>query len=89
MDLNNKSRLYSYKFEEYRKSKDRIIQDLNYSTLEKHVSTSGWKNPVIEDRVSKLSLNWISFEKLFSSLPESEISEKIKEFESKFNNSKN
>jgi hypothetical protein len=82
----NKSRLYNYKYEEYL-STDSLINDINNSGLEK-VNKEEWQYPNIEDRSSKLSLKWITFETLFNSMPVSDISEKIKEFEQKYNKTK-
>jgi hypothetical protein len=81
-----KSRLYNYKYEEYR-STDKLINDFNNCGLEK-VNKEEWQYPNIKDRAAKLSLNWITFETLLNSLPVSDISEKIKEFEQRYNKTK-
>ena len=81
-----KSRLYNYKYEEYR-SNESLINDFNNCKLEKE-NKDDWQYPNIKDRLSNFSLNWITFETLFKALPESNISGKIKEFEQRFNNTK-
>lgn len=76
-----KSRFYCYKFEEYQKQ-DKLINDLRTCSLEyaNELNTSK-----IEERVSSLKLIWTTFDSLFESLPESEISAEIKNFERNFN----
>lgn len=88
MDQKNKSRLYCYKFQEYNSSNEKLIQDINNSKLRKKDNNQNWKKPELNDEISKLSLNWISYEELFCSIPKSVISKEIKEFESKYNKSK-
>ena len=81
MDENNKSRFYSYKYEEYNNSPENILKDFENCKLNK---TSIYPND-IKKELSKLKLKWVSFESLFSSMPESVLSREIKQFEKSYN----
>jgi len=81
MDENNKSRFYCYKYEEYNNSPENILKDFENCKLNK---TSIYPND-IKIELSKLKLTWISFESLFSSMPESVLSREIKQFEKSYN----
>ena len=89
MNKENKSRLYSYKFEEYNDSVDRLKNDFSNCKLEKKYDKKIWNYPNnIEDRLSKLTLKWSSFDSLFDSMPDSDILIDIKCFENEFNYAK-
>lgn len=81
----NKSRLYSYKFEEYVKSSKVIENDLKNCMLD--FSNQNMKSQIY-NRISVLELKWTTFDELFKYIPESKISCEIKNFESKFNKAK-
>ena len=81
MNENNKSRFYCYKYEEYNNSPENILKDFENCKLNK---TSIYPND-IKIELSKLKLTWISFESLFSSMPESVLSREIKQFEKSYN----
>jgi hypothetical protein len=84
-DSSNKSRLYSYKFEEYQKSTKALEDDFINCKLE--FRNRDFKNN-IQNRISALKLKWTTFDSLFDSLPESDISHEIKKFEEKYNKAK-
>ena len=75
-----KSRLYQYKYSEYYSDPSKIEVDLEMCRLDKS-DRADWKYPPdIQDRISKLSLGWISYEALFESMPMSDISDELKRF---------
>jgi len=84
-DSQNKSRLYSYKFEEYQKSTKALEDDFANCKLEFRNKNF---NNYIQNRLSALNLEWTTFDSLFDSLPESDISNEIKQFEKKYNKAK-
>jgi len=60
---NVKSRLYQYKYEEYKNDPSTIISDLH-----KCSQKPNWPSPDIK-RIDSLCLNWITYEELFANLP--------------------
>ena len=66
------SRLYQYKFEEYEADLGHLVKDLE----EKSEHASG----NVADRVGRLTLRWSTYDEIFAEIPNSAISEKLKEF---------
>lgn len=69
---NVKSRLYQYKYEEYKNDPTRIIGDLQECSLLHRMQTN-WHYPTdMVKRINNFSLNWITYEELLanSSYPE-------------------
>ena len=60
---NVKSRLYQYKYEEYKNNPSTIISDLH-----KCSQKPNWPSPDIK-RIDSLCFNWITYEELFANLP--------------------
>ena len=83
MGAKQKSRLYQYKFDEY-KDKAAIVRDIRNSGLQIR-STGRFKYPDIAKRVECLTLHWVSFEDLFKSIPTSAIANRITKFQEKYN----
>jgi hypothetical protein len=82
-----KSRLYQYKHSEYYSNPSRIKGDLDVCQLDKNYRED-WNYPSdIQDRISKLSLGWISYESLFESMPISGVSDELKRFVAENNKS--
>jgi hypothetical protein len=81
----NKSRMYCYKFQDYKESPKELKSDINNCRLD-YKNSDDQNN--IDNRIPLLELNWTTFETLFDSLPESDISKEIKEFEQKYNKAK-
>jgi hypothetical protein len=82
-----KSRLYQYKYSEYDSDPSRIKRDLDMCQLGENDRVD-WKYPPdIQDRISKLSLGWISYEALFESIPVSGISDELECFVAENNKS--
>ncbi len=84
-----KSRLYQYKFEDYLNDKNEILEDLdlNQNRL-KFRQNKKWKYPDdIPNRLKNLELNWISYEELFYSMPNSNLKDEILKFEKNYNKS--
>lgn len=81
----NKSRLYCYKFEEYANSIKTLETDFRNCKLD-------YRNPVnkinVEKKIPLLKLKWTTFDILFDSLPDSDLSNEIREFEKKYNKAK-
>ena len=87
-ESNIRSRLYHYKFEEYksgvasRKGHDLMFEEIKQCQLEPQ-NKKQWKYPEeikIRELLANLNLNWISYEVLFRNLPNSKISDGIKKF---------
>ena len=70
------SRLYQYKFEEYEADRDHLVKDVEACVLEKRKHASG----NVADRAGKLTLRWSTYDEIFAEIPDSKISEKLKEF---------
>jgi len=82
-----KTRLYQYKYCEYYSDPSRIEEDLNTCCLDKN-DKKGWNYPSdIQDRTSKLSLGWISYEILFEDMPISGIFPELTHFVAENNKS--
>jgi hypothetical protein len=81
----NKSRMYCYKFEDYKESSKALESDINNCKLD-YKNSENRNN--IGKRIPILELNWTTFDSLFESLPESDISSEIKIFEEKYNKAK-
>jgi len=75
-----KSRLYQYKFEEYKADPASLIADLEACVLEKR-EEPGWSYPAdLARRVTCLSLRWVTYDELFQGLPGSPIAEELANF---------
>ena len=75
-----KSRLYQYKFGEYNANRTCLIDDLNACVLEKN-NQPDWSFPSdLTQRVKSLSLRWATYDELFENLPDSAITEELKNF---------
>ena len=75
-NANAKSRLYQYKFEEYEADRNQLVKDFEACVLKKRKHASG----NVADRVGRLTLRWSTYDEIFAEIPNSEISEKLKEF---------
>ena len=74
------SRLYQYKYSEYYSDPSRIKGDLDVCQLDINDRVD-WNYPSdIQDRISRLSLGWISYEALFENMPMSGISDELERF---------
>ncbi len=76
-NTNVKSRLYQYKFEEYEADRGHLVKDFEACVLEEK-SEHAIGN--VADRVKKLTLRWSTYDEIFANIPNSKISEKLKEF---------
>lgn len=86
-EASTKSRLYQYKYGEYYSDPSRIRGDLDVCQLDRNDRVN-WNYPSdIQDRISKLSLGWISYEALFKGMPMSGISDELKRFVAENNKS--
>jgi hypothetical protein len=81
-----KSRLYQYKYEEYKSNTAAILHDISGCSLPEN-STEEFCYPNIAERIGRLSLNWIVYEDLFANIPRSPISEALLSFHRRFNGS--
>lgn len=64
-----KSRLYGYKFMEYARDKDALLDDLNLCE-QKPRAHANWTYPVVRDRIERLTLHWASYEEILSGDPD-------------------
>lgn len=81
-----KSRLYQYKYSEYYSDPSRVEKDLDMCQLDKYDGMD-WNYPEIQDRISKLSLGWISYETLREGMPTSGIFDELERFVTENNKS--
>ena len=73
-----RSRLYQYKFEEYCVDPDQIMRELRESNLQTR-SRDNWSYPPsVSQRVAQLSLHWVSYDKLFDNMPQSDIGAQLR-----------
>ena len=70
------SRLYQYKFAEYEADRGHIVKDLEACVLKKREHAIS----KVADRVGKLTLRWPTYDEIFANIPDSTISERLKEF---------
>ena len=71
------SRLYQYKFEEYEADRGHLVKDLEACVLKKREHA---RSDNVADRVGRLTLRWSTYDEIFANIPDSTISEKLKEF---------
>ncbi len=70
-----KSRLYQYKFEEYKSGQNRIVEELEVCCLEPSKSY-----PDLRRALSTLELHWVTYQDLLRSAPESAIRSPLDKF---------
>lgn len=63
-----KSRLYQYKYFEYKDAVDNILKDLHACNLKKRHNENWFYPEDINEQVNCLTLNWITYEHLFEKL---------------------
>jgi hypothetical protein len=85
-ETSTKSRPYQYKYSEYGSDPSRIKEDLDVCRLDRNDRVD-WNYPDIQDRISKLSLGWVSYEALSESMPASGISDELQRFVAENNES--
>lgn len=82
-----RSRLYQYKYNEYYSDPSKIKGDLDVCKLNKNDRVD-WNYPGdTQNRLSKLSLGWISYETLFEDMPMSDVSDELERFVAENNKS--
>lgn len=83
-ESNIRSRLYHYKYKEYksgvasRKAHDLMFEEIKQCQLRPRKTYPD--EEIIQKRLTNLKLNWVSYEVLFRKLPDSNISEGLKKF---------
>lgn len=81
----NYSRLYQYKFQEYKNDQNYILKDIERSNLNENEFIN-WKYPdSIKTQINNLNLNWVTYNDLFESLPSSNISDELINFWKNYN----
>lgn len=83
LDQKIKSRLYQYKFSEYRDSTETLLDELDACSLAKR-DFGNFSYPEIASRTQCLNLHWVSFQSLAMNAPESPLKEAVVEFVSRF-----
>jgi hypothetical protein len=78
-----RSRLYQYKFSEYQQSPDQLIAELGACRLRERDEV-GFRYPDMKQRVTCLSLHWISIQSLCKRVPDSPLKATFQEFASRF-----
>ncbi len=73
------SRLFQYKFVEYKSDPSRIAADIGACRLRQR-SGGGWIYPNMDERVKLLRLNCVTYEELFQEMPASELREPLTRF---------
>ena len=75
-DANTKSRLYQYKFEDYRADSTNLLNDLDSCVLEMRDKSAN-----LAKQLERLScLCWSTYDDIFALIPESALSEELKRF---------
>jgi hypothetical protein len=81
-----RSRLYQYKFDEYRRDGNSILKDLDACPLE-HRNRGDWVYPRdMAQRVRNLSLHWATYDHLFENLPDSPLTADLAIFWGQYGN---
>jgi hypothetical protein len=70
--------LYQRKFEEYNKDPPSIGRDLEASVLRKRSRTDWFYPSDLPQRIEKLRLRWVTYDKLFQNLPHSPVTTELK-----------
>jgi hypothetical protein len=60
-----RSRLFAYKFRDYKRDLDNLIADLEGSKLDKR-DEKRWMYPELGNRLERLTLRWVAYEDLFA-----------------------
>ena len=76
-NTNVNSRLYQYKFKEYEDDRGHLVKDFEACILEEKREHAIGN---VADRVGRLTLRWPTYDEIFANVPNSKISEKLKEF---------
>jgi hypothetical protein len=80
LDAKLKSRLFQYKFNEYKEDQTLIEKDIEACCSEKNDKVL-WQYPNdVGQRIKNLILRWVTYDELFESLPDSEIKMNLKNF---------
>jgi len=80
-----RSRLYQYKFDDYRVP-SQLIEDLEACTLE-HRNQPDWSYPSdIAKRTENLSLHWTTYDELFENIPDSPLAPELTSFWRQYGN---
>jgi len=85
-DATARSRLYQYKFYEYKRDGDSVLRDLEASGLGQRNQGDWVYPPDIAQRIRNLSLHWATYDDLFESLPYSAIGQGIAAFWRQYGN---
>ncbi len=79
-----KSRLYQYKFREYEANRGHLLKDIDSCRIDTRHDPQDWFYPQdMADRINRLELRWLTYEELFTKVPDSAISEGLKKFQEK------
>ena len=79
-----KSRLYQYKFREYEAHRAHLLKDIDSCSMVTRQDPPDWSYPPdMADRIKRLELRWRTYEELFAKVPDSAISEELKNFQEK------
>ena len=83
-DEEQNHREYQSKFWEYRSDNARLLQDLDSCVLGESTRPD-WRYPAdMMERINRLKLRWPTYEELFAGIPDSQISEGIKQFREQY-----
>lgn len=74
------SRLYSYKFWEYKNSAEAILEDIKGCNVPSRLDSNNWVYPDLEERIQSIQLHWVTYEELFVAMPEGDEKEKVRGF---------
>lgn len=79
-----KSRLYQYKFREYEVNRAHLLKDIYSCCIDTRHDQKDWFYPAnLTNRTDRLELSWLTYEELFTKVPDSPISEELKKFQEK------
>ena len=73
-----KSRLYQYKFREYEVNRAHLLKDIYSCCIDTRHDQKDWFYPAnLTNRTDRLELSWLTYEELFTKVPDSPISEEL------------
>jgi len=79
-DAKTKSRLYQYKFDEYKENPGRLVADLDKCCLPRSDYYDKPDRGELNEWIERLSLNWATYDELFDVLPASQIWDGLTDF---------
>ena len=74
------TRLYHYKFHEYRQHPDALLHDIRSAIIPQRPNEDGWSYPDLTERIGRLSMHWVTFEEILEVMPDTAYKRALIEF---------